>query len=550
MVAALSMVPSVVVSAFAQTHIEGRCVLIFGSAMGSLWEKAIDRGARLVHVCDPDPERLAEASAKNKSSSVSFAPLSSHAPLAIRDGAFDVGIIDNLGAMNDMTTLLRRLRRALSARGVAFITAPNPDVQETLVSQTDTTRQVLDYYSLYDIVRSEFPVVRMLGQMPFVGYTVAELAPLEEPEPKLDAGFVVGGTEEPEWFVAAASAHPIELDGFTVVQLPVADVLQNNAQRQLRDQLRASRHAERSAVERLARLEAQLAQLQTRQAEQRASAELAKQLEELREELLRKERWIASVEARATAADERADEAEVELDRLKQDAALSDRLQARVTQLQTELVELRSVAAAANQSEQLQARLAQAETELNELRTATSAAEQQLDEASKDVSQLESLLQERGERIRQLESELRAVTRTGEQLVRELQHRVHELARPDESLGWANNVVATAPVSIPTDTAQSPDCASAWVSREAASLNPEGAEQSSSTLQGLLEDRARLRADVQAAAWRVEQVGVALRKSADMARQVSNLERQLAAAEGRLQEQEVLLHQLRSLSTC
>ena len=89
MVAALSMVPSVVVSAFAQSQIEGRCVLVFGSAMGSVWEKVLERGARLVHVCDPNPERLAEAAAKNTLQSVSFAQLSSQTPLAVRDGAFD-----------------------------------------------------------------------------------------------------------------------------------------------------------------------------------------------------------------------------------------------------------------------------------------------------------------------------------------------------------------------------------------------------------------------------------------------------------------------------
>lgn len=518
MAAALSLVPSIAVSAFAQSHIEGRCVLIFGSAMGSLWEKALERGARLVHVCDPDPERLAEASAKNKLQSVSFAPLGSPTPLALRDGAFDIGIIDNLSAMNDVPLLLRRLRRALSPRGLAFVTAPNPDIQETLISQTDTTRQALDYYTLYDVVRSEFPVVRMLGQMPFVGYTVAELAPVGEPEPKLDAGFITGGTEEPEWFVAAASAQPFDLDGFTVVQLPIADVLQNNAHRQLRDQLRASRHAERSAVERLARLEAQLAQLHAREAEPR-SADLARQLEDLNQQLQRKEKWIASVEARATAADQRADEAELQVERLKQDAVDGEQLQSRVMHLEAELNQLKSSAAMANQ---------------------------QLSEADSDVNRMEALLRERGARIRVLESELKTVTQLGERLVRELQQSVRNSAQADETHGWADNrVAAEASNGILTDTAQSPNCASAWVSRQAALPNASGAEQPT-ILDELREDRARLRADVQAAAWRIEQLGAALRRSTELVGQVSRLESQLEAAEGRLQEQEVLLQQLRA----
>jgi len=549
MPAALSMVPSVAVSAFAQSQIAGRCVLVFGSATGCSWEKAIERGARLVHVCDPDPERLAEASAKNKLDSVSFAPLGNHGSLAVRDGAFEIGIIENLGAMGDMPATLRRLRRALSARGLAFITAPNPDVQEPLLTQLDGTRHALDYYTLYDIVRGEFPVVRMLGQMPFVGYTVAELSPLGDLEPKLDAGFVTGGTEEPDWFVAAASAVPFELEGFTVVQLPVAEVLQNHAQRQLREQLRASRQAERSAVERLARLEAQLPQVHARQAEQRAAADLARQLDEMQEELRRKERWIESVEARATAADQRADEAEVQLERLKQDVERTERLQERVAQLEGVIAELTNKARAAEASEQYQARITQLESELDQFRRDASLAERQLEDAESDVSRLEAALQERGARVRQLETELRSVTLTGERLVRELQQRIHEFV-PSEYQGWADRVSTADATSMPTDTSQSPESVSAWVSRQAASPNAHDGESTDAARNALLEERARLRADVQAAAWRIEQLGAAARKSTDLARQVSQLETQLADTETRLQEQEVLLQQLRNLATC
>ena len=547
MAAALSMVPSVVVSAFAQSQIEGRCVLVFGSAMGSVWEKALERGARLVHVCDPNPERLAEAAAKNTLQSVSFAPLSSQATLAVRDGAFDIGIIDNLSAMSDLPMLIRRLKRALSPRGLAFITAPNPDVQDGLVSPADTTKQVLDYYTLYDIVRTEFPIVRMLGQMPFVGYTVAELAPVAEPEPKLDAGFVVGGTEEPEWFVAAASAQPFELDGFTVVQLPMADVLHNSASRQLREQLRSSRHAERSAVERLARLEAQLAQIQQRHTEQRTSAELSRQLEELKEELRRKERWIASVEARATAADSRADEADLQVERLQQEVVHNEHLEVRVVQLESELGELKAQLSASEQ----QVSKANADlNELGELKAQLVTSEQQVSEANADLNRLEVLLQERGGRIRQLEAELQSVTRVGEQLVRQLQNSALEVTRATESQSWADNVSAAAATSLPTDTAQSPERTSAWVSHQAHAPSVQSSEHADEVLQTLLEERARLRADVQAAAWRVEQLAAATQQSRDVERQFAELKNQFALAQGRLNEQEVLLQQLRSHATC
>ena len=166
MVVSPSMSPSVAIAAFAEKLIEGRRILLFGSATHDLWQKVLDRGARLVHLCDPDPVRLAEAAARNTSPLVSFAPLSSQASLALRDGAFDVGIVNNLAALGNTAATLRLLRRALAPRGLAFVTAPNPDVRESLLPDVTVTKQSLDYYSLYDVVRTEFPVVRMLGQCP------------------------------------------------------------------------------------------------------------------------------------------------------------------------------------------------------------------------------------------------------------------------------------------------------------------------------------------------------------------------------------------------
>jgi DNA repair exonuclease SbcCD ATPase subunit len=163
-----------------------------------------------------------------------------------------------------------------------------------------------------------------------------------------------------------------------------------------------------------------------------------------------------------------------------------------------------------------------------------------------DLGRLEAQLQERAARIRQLEQELQAVTRVGERLVRELQNAVRDANRPAEEQGWADNMPPTAGTAMPADTAQSRDCSSAWASRQASAPD----ERADANLRALLEDRARLRADVQAAAWRIEQITNQARKSLDMARLASKLQSQLAAAEQRLQEQEVLLEQLRSVATC
>ena len=148
---------------------------------------------------------------------------------------------------------------------------------------------------------------------------------------------VPGGTEEPEWFVAAASAHPFEIDSFTVVQIPVSDVHHHSSERLLREQLRASRNAERSAVERLARLEAQQLELTMRASEDRDREDQAKQVTELKQELVRKDQWISSLEARATAADARSDDVQYQLEQAQQMLARAELAEARTAQLEQAL---------------------------------------------------------------------------------------------------------------------------------------------------------------------------------------------------------------------
>ncbi len=490
MAGSTTMLPSAAIAAFAQGRIEGRRLLLLGSATSCLWEKALERGARLVHLCDPDPVRLAQAAAANTLHNVSFAPLSNQASLALRDGVFDVAIIENLSVLDDPVTALRLTRRALAVRGVVFVTAPNPDIRESLLPDFSTPKLLLDYYSLYDVVRAEFPVVRMLGQMPFVGYTMAELAPLDSPEPILDAGFVPGGTEEPEWFVAAASAQPFDIEGFTVVQFPASEVLHHSSERQMREQLRASRSAERNAVERLARLEAQ--QLDSAAAEVRKEADLAKQLADLKVELKHKEERMALLEARATAVEASSVEARNRLEQMQQQPAA---------------------------------------------------------DTASDVLRLENQLRERGARLRELEAQLKSAELVGRQLLRDLEAARNSQTQRFGTEAWSSTVamrIQAEPAA--TDTAQSPEKTSAWVSRKVdADTSPAGnGPCSESDLELLVHERARMQADIQAATWRIDQLLSELTKHKGAEVELAQAKNQLSYAESRLSEQSALLRQLES----
>src|SRR6188768_1110905 len=287
-----SLEPSIALAAYAEPLATNRRVLVFGNALGSLPLQLLERGARSVHVCDPDALRVAEASARNRSTQISFSSLAD-SDLSLRDGAFELALVDDLGAYNPVP-LLRTAKRALGSRGVLVAACPNPEAAAPLLSPRPASgaSTSLDYYALYDAVAAEFEHVRMLGQTPFVGYAIADFSASGEPEPALDTSFVPGGAEEPDFFIALASNQEVRLDEFAVIQLPT---------RRLLGSINTPRVAPAVPV-----VSENVALNKARDAE-----------------LARLNQWIKELESRASTADERADHSETELDaeRAKLEAA-------------------------------------------------------------------------------------------------------------------------------------------------------------------------------------------------------------------------------------
>ncbi len=308
--------PSTALVAYAEPLVEGRRVLVFGDASSSLAEHLLDRGARLIHVYDPDPARVAQAATRNTERRITFAPLS-EGGLAAREGAFDLALVENLSAIPHPSSALRSLRRALSSSGVALVATPNPDAEQRLVDSGRGSEE-LDYYGLYDAVSAELGQVRMLGQTPFVGYAIVDFAPEGEPVPAFDSGFVPGGAEEPEQYIAVGSNGDVDLEEMAIIQLPIAAV---GASKQ-RESASETKRAER-AERRIAQLEAELGRA-------RKNASDPQKLEEMRSELEKRDSWIRELESRAAAADSRADDAEAELERLREKAAHDDEAEARL----------------------------------------------------------------------------------------------------------------------------------------------------------------------------------------------------------------------------
>jgi len=399
--------PSIALAAYAEPLASNRRVLVFGSAVGSLSLQLLERGARSVHVCDADPVRVAEATARNRSTQITFSALAD-SDLSVRDGAFELTLIENLGAFNALS-ILKKAHRALAPRGAALIACPNPEASFPLLRASHPAATALDYYALYDAVAAEFEHVRMLGQTPFVGYAIADFSASGEPEPALDTSFVPGGAEEPDLFIALAAGHEVRLDEFAVIQLPTKQLL--------------------ASVERPRRTE-------------RIEAPPAPKVDT--RELARLKTWSAELEARASTADERADHAEAELEELRgKISALESEQQAERSRHEQELGKLRSELNAkqtelsAKQTElntkqaelsTKQAELSTKQAELSKVRSELAERERQLQEranedAKGELTEFERQLAERGAEVRRLEQELRTAERTGRELVRELERR-------------------------------------------------------------------------------------------------------------------------------
>lgn len=304
--------PSLVLSAYIEPLLRGRRVAVFGDATIGLVEELSKRGVRLIHAYDPDQARTAEAMARAlpaRAHQVSYAVLAGD--LGVRDGAFDLVIIPDLSLFPEPAEVLRRARRLIGPTGAAVIVTPNlrPGARRLLPEAAPPSRgpSPPGYYELYDLVSLQFAKVRMIGQAPFVGYTIADFAPRGEPEVSVDTSFLPS-SEEPEHFIAIASERALAIDEYTVVALPWSEVAERlGVSAGAAAQGEEDRLALTETRTRLASMGVELDKLrdrqqtETRDAEARAmsAAALSARVVELEIELERRESRLRELEGRA-----------------------------------------------------------------------------------------------------------------------------------------------------------------------------------------------------------------------------------------------------------
>jgi hypothetical protein len=464
----------------------GRRVLVIDDASRGVGSRLVDLGARLVHVYDPSGQRARE-SAQRAPRGLTVQELPA-ADFDIRDGAFDVAIVPDLGIVVDPASLLARVRRLLGPDGVAVVCAPNAEARPRMTEQTGAPLRRVDYYELFDLVALQFAHVRMVGLVPFVGVTLADLGLQGEPEVSVDAQ-LAGDADPPELFVAVAAQHEQRVAGiaeYAIVQLPSS-------------MLTAPRPESREAArERVALAEAQLrasvlsAQLDEANARATAvqDADRVRRALELETSLAARSAQVREVEARAAEVDARAEQLAQESWRQGEELLAERHHRARV---EAELSALRartdgddardraaalevSLRAADDEIRALRGRLAEADARATRIEDETAALAIALDEAraaapdpaelgrlvalagraadaearaaamdgelaiiaeasAGELVQLENVLRERGQALKALEHEVLRRERMVQELVASLEEHVVAAGEEADALG-------------------------------------------------------------------------------------------------------------------
>ncbi|MSP23698.1 MAG: hypothetical protein EXR75_00745 [Myxococcales bacterium] len=209
-----------VLGAFLHGLLEGKRAALLGDGSTGLAQELASASGRRVQVFDPDARRTAEAITRGRGSNSQVRHSLLEADAETPGQPFDVVLVPNVLATTDKNldpaAVIAIARQLASARGVVVVSAPNPEHPGAPGDEK------LGYYQLFDLMAAHFEHVTMLGQAPFAGYSIARFGAESEPAVTIDTS-LMNEAEEPLAFIAVGSAHPVELDPFTLVEVPVEE---------------------------------------------------------------------------------------------------------------------------------------------------------------------------------------------------------------------------------------------------------------------------------------------------------------------------------------
>jgi len=208
--------PAHVLAVYAEPLIAGRRVAVLAPEDPSLLDAILALGARLLYVYDPRPS--VEAPKRGIDPRITIAPLRA-GDLGVREGAFDLALVPDLGMLGDAEAALAYVRRLVGPTGVALVASRNREAGPAWTRAREGS-PAPSYTEFYDLCALQFAEVRMAGVAAFAAYAIAEFAPEREPSIAFDAS-LVATPEPPEWFVAVAAQSSVAaLEAYEIIQIP------------------------------------------------------------------------------------------------------------------------------------------------------------------------------------------------------------------------------------------------------------------------------------------------------------------------------------------
>ncbi len=127
--------------------------------------------------------------------------------------SFDLVLLPEARIVVDHPPLLKEVVRVLATGGRVMLRSPSGDHEQI--------EGGLSYGDLLDLTEPHFEQVRVIGQCPFVGYSLVELTEAEtDPEVLFDGGLLDGTPEEVVAYLVLCAVPESETFPYGVIQIP------------------------------------------------------------------------------------------------------------------------------------------------------------------------------------------------------------------------------------------------------------------------------------------------------------------------------------------
>ncbi|MEO8214203.1 MAG: methyltransferase domain-containing protein, partial [Myxococcales bacterium] len=199
---------------------QGRRVLEIGCGDGGSAEYLGSHGAERVLSVDTDAGRIDRARARHSRARVDFRAVSDLRQIATIGAPgerIDVVLAPEGQLLLATPALITDIRRLLGETGHLIAAVPAADRKGRMA------KDGVGYYDLADALAERFPVLRMLGQTPFLGFGLVEFDGSADAL-RVDVSLLQSGAEQPSHYVGIAGAAAPPSLGYSLVQVPFAPV--------------------------------------------------------------------------------------------------------------------------------------------------------------------------------------------------------------------------------------------------------------------------------------------------------------------------------------